>query len=90
MHTLSLSLGSVLEITDPDVLLELGINAAALGSIDHTLCQRVGGAVERLRHAGLIVPSARGPANNLIVYLNNLPYGTPIDILASEPITPSP
>jgi hypothetical protein len=34
------------------------------------LCQRIGGAVEHLGHDGLLVPSARHPASNLVIYPN--------------------
>jgi len=85
MHTLAISLNSVLDITNPKLLGELGVTPEALQSTDHTACQMVGGAVERLGHDGLLVPSARGAANNLVIYVNNLPYDTPITVLASEP-----
>ena len=65
IHTFELSLRSVLEVTDRMLLARLGVDEDALGSVDLSNCQRVGGAVERLGHDGLVVPSARSAADNL-------------------------
>jgi RES domain-containing protein len=90
VHTLSLSLRSVLEITDRLLLARLGIDDAALKDTDYSRCQRIGGAVERLAHDGLIVPSARGPGNNLVIFVNRRPYGEPIELLGTEKLKGTP
>jgi RES domain-containing protein len=78
VHTFSLSLRSVLEITDEALLARLGVDDASLRDSDHSRCQLVGGAVERLGNDGLIVPSARSRGNNLVVFVNRLPYAEPL------------
>jgi RES domain-containing protein len=84
VHTFDLSLNSVLEITDTMLLGRLGVDEAALESVDQSKCQLVGGAVERLNHDGLIVPSARSPANNLVIFVNRRPYGASLDLIGTE------
>jgi RES domain-containing protein len=84
IHTFALSLNSILELTDTVVLASLGIDVDALTSVDLSKCQLVGGAVERLGHEGLIVPSARSPVNNLVIYVNRRPFGAPLDLVETE------
>jgi RES domain-containing protein len=84
IHTFSLSLKSVLDLTDRQLLARLGIDDAALSDIDYSRCQIVGGAVERLRNDGLLIPSVRGPGNNLVVFTNCLPYAEPLAPVKTE------
>jgi RES domain-containing protein len=84
VHTFDLSLKSVLDISDPVVLNRVGVDRVSLASPDQSNCQRVGGAVERLGHDGLIVPSARYSANNLVIFVNRLPFGMPLRPIATE------
>ena len=84
MHTFQLSLNSVLEMTDRALLARLGIDQLALTSIDQSKCQLVGGAVERLTHDGLIVPSARSSANNLVIFVNRCPLDACLDLIETE------
>ena len=74
MHTLLVQLAKVLRLTRSRLAV-LGIDDSALTSSDHSKCQLVGGAVERLRFEGLLIPSARGPADNLVIFPSNLPFG---------------
>jgi len=84
IHTFELSLRSVLEITDRMLLARLGVDDDALRSVDLSKCQLVGGAVERLGHDGLIVPSARSAANNLVIFVNRRPFGAPLHLVGTE------
>ena len=84
IHTFELSLRSVLEVTEKALLARLGIDDTALGSVDHSKCRLVGGAVERLSHDGLIVPSARSGASNLVIFVNRRPFGAPLDLVKTE------
>jgi RES domain-containing protein len=86
VHTFELSLNSVLEITDRAVLARLGIDQVALTSDDQSKCQLVGGAVERLSHDGLIVPSARSSATNLVIFVNRRPLDASLELIETETI----
>lgn len=74
MHTLLVQLAKVLRLAR-DRLEVLGIDDNALTSPDHSQCQLVGGAIERFGFEGLLIPSARGPADNLVIFPGNLPFG---------------
>jgi RES domain-containing protein len=90
IYTLELELRSILELTDKALLKELGIDAGALASADHSKCQLVGGAAERLGHDGLIVPSARSAARHLVVFVNRRPFGASLEVVETEIIAPRP
>jgi hypothetical protein len=60
----------VLDLTDKQSLLRVGITDDKLLSLDHSSCQLVGGAVNWLGHDGLLVLSARAQGLNLIIYPN--------------------
>lgn len=70
IYGIAVTLGSALDLTDRAALACLGVGEAELESLDHTACQRIGGAVEWLGHDGLLVPSARGPGTNLVIFPN--------------------
>jgi RES domain-containing protein len=73
--TFEVELKAVLRL-DKQALHELGIDEEKLIATDDdgNYCRVVGGAVERLGCDGLIVPSARGDGDNLVIYVNQLPY----------------
>jgi RES domain-containing protein len=70
IYKIGLLLANVITITDPKILRAFGIERNELEGIDPGMCQRLGGAVERLGHDGLVVPSARSSALNLVVFPN--------------------
>jgi RES domain-containing protein len=88
IHTFSLSLKSVLDLSDRALLRRLGIDDAALQDTDYSRCQMVGGAVERLRNDGLIVPLARGQGNNLVIFVNHIPFSEPLAPVKTERVKP--
>jgi RES domain-containing protein len=85
IYTLDMSLRSVL-ILDVAALKRIGINDSALRSDDHAKCSLIGGAVHRLQHDGLLIPSVRGDANNLVVFVGNRPFGDSFQIVDEEVI----
>ena len=48
----------------------IGISERELTSLDHRVCQTVGGAFEWLGNDGLLVPSARADGANLVIFPN--------------------
>ncbi len=87
IYKLHVRLEKVLDLSSRSVLLDLGINDQSMGSVDHAVCQRIGGAVEWLEHDGLIVPSARGSGLNLVIFPRKQGAGADFEILESEIIT---
>ncbi len=89
IHRLEVSLAKVLDLTDPDLLASLGVDRAALESLEFGACQRVGGAAARLGYEGILVPSARHPGTNLVVFVGNLTPHSRLDVVSSEEIGPA-
>jgi RES domain-containing protein len=83
-YKLHVRLENILDLSSRSMLLELGINDQALAGVDHAPCQRIGGAVEWLEHDGLLVPSARGPAANLVIFPRKQGSGTDFEVIENE------
>jgi RES domain-containing protein len=76
IYTIEVSLSSVLQLIDWVLLEKLGLNAANFGADDYAVCQHLGGAVEWLKHDGLIIPSARAKSGkNLVIFPNRQKSG---------------
>lgn len=86
LYTLRVSLTSVVDLTRPGVLDDLGITRTVLCADDHGPCRMIGYAVNWLGHDGVLVPSARSPlGTNLVIYQQDLAT-THFDIVAEEVI----
>jgi RES domain-containing protein len=68
LYTVTLTLEKVINISSPADLARIGLTADDIASDDMTACQEVGAAAEWLAQDGLIVPSARSPSLNLVIY----------------------
>jgi RES domain-containing protein len=87
IYRIEVSLQSVLDLSAAETLADLGLDQAELAAIDHTACQRIGGAVEWLEHDGLLVPSARAADGvNLAIYPNRQGPEYKFRVLDSEVI----
>lgn len=64
LHRLRVSLTSVVDLTNRDVLRSLGVGDEELASDDLRACQAVGAAAVFVRLDGIIVPSARSPGTS--------------------------
>jgi RES domain-containing protein len=90
LHTVKVRLHSVVDLCDRELLADLGVGQEELGATDHTACRQVGGAVEWLGHDGLLVPSARSPGTNLVIYTRRNQPDSDFETLAAEPLTIAP
>ena len=88
IYTLESSLTSVLDLTDAERLLDLGIGPAELTADDMIACRQLGGAVHWLERDGLLLPSARSPSTNLVIFPANRPADARFDIIGAEPVNP--
>jgi RES domain-containing protein len=86
LYTLDLTLQSVLELTDADILRDLGVGTDELSADDMRTCQDVGGAIAWLDHDGILVPSARSPAINLVIFPTNRTTGVRFEVIGREEI----
>jgi RES domain-containing protein len=87
IYTLEVSLASVLDLTDGELLQDLGIGPAELTADDMIACRQLG-AVHWLERDGLLLPSARSPCTNLVIFPANRPADARFDIIAAEPVNP--
>ncbi len=84
IHTLDISLSSVLDLADIDLLTRLGVKPAELGADEMSACQELGGAAQWLDHDGLLIPSARSEAVNLVIFPANRGPEARFKVTASE------
>ncbi|MGH2832090.1 MAG: RES domain-containing protein [Solirubrobacteraceae bacterium] len=88
VYTLELSLTSVLDLTDAELLRGLGIGPAELAADEMIACRQLGGAVHWLERDGLLLPSARCPSTNLVIFPANRPDDARFEIISAEPVNP--
>lgn len=68
IHKFSVKTKNTLRLDSSDVLAELGLGPRPLALIDSTRSQEVGAAAHLLEYDSLLVPSARWPGNNLVIF----------------------
>lgn len=86
IYTIELTLASVLDLTDSELLQSLGVGQAELTADDMTACRQLGGAVDWLERDGLLLPSARSPSTNLVIFPANRRADARFEILGAEPV----
>jgi RES domain-containing protein len=86
VYEVKVTLTNVLDLSDRAVLSALGIGDAELDDPAMTACRNVGGAVAWLGHDGLLVPSARSRATNLIIYASNQQPDAVFDVINKHPV----
>ena len=84
IYELAVELSSVLDLTDRMLLAGLGVDEYGLRAEDMLACREVGGAAASLSCDGILVPSARSEAINLVIFAANLGDGTHFDVQARE------
>jgi RES domain-containing protein len=77
----------VLDLRARSVLTTLGLDPASLGRDDFAPTQAVGGAVAWLERGGILVPSARHPGTNLVLFTAAQDPDFPFEVEAEEPLT---
>jgi RES domain-containing protein len=85
LYEVRISLTDVLDLQDRALLASLGVDDHELGADDMTACQQVGGAAAWLGHDGILVPSARSDATNLVIYPTNS-SNLEFEVTDSEPL----
>ena len=71
VHRLRAGFGKVIVLTDRDVLERLGVDRARYRDIVYRDTQRIGEAVGFLGFEAMLVPNARHPSDNLVVFPAN-------------------
>ena len=86
IYTVEFTLASVLDLTDSELLQSLGVGQAELTADDMAACRQLGGAVHWLQRDGLLLPSARSPSTNLVIFPANRPADARFEILGEAPV----
>lgn len=68
LYRVDITLDNVLDLSAAADLCRTGLTDADLANDDHAACREVGAAVDWLEHDGLLIPSARSGASNLVIY----------------------
>ena len=80
LHRLHVEARLTLLFRDVKALAPFGVDAATLKNITYERTQALGAAAHFLEFDGLIVPSARWPCLNLILFLDRLDVGTALRV----------
>ena len=68
IHELNVECNKVLDLTDYSLLLSLGVDTAKYQSLDYSATAKIAAAASFLEFDALLVPSARFPCNNLVIF----------------------
>lgn len=74
----------VLDLTEPAVRREWGLEGEVLSADDLSACQEVGSAARRAGYEAIRFPSATGSGTNLAVFLDRLHPGSEIEVVDSR------
>jgi RES domain-containing protein len=84
LYEVRVDVRSLIDLTDLNLLAQLGVTPAELVSDDFTACQRVGGATAWLGMDGILVPSARSAGENLVLLIGEGAVGDELEVLRRE------
>ena len=83
---IKVTLGKVCDLTDPALLKKLKISKKQLTSDDWTETQALGELIREAGYEGMIVPSAAGDFNNLVVFVDRLNGASSIELKEVKPL----
>jgi RES domain-containing protein len=87
VYVVEIQLGNILDLSDANDLHRAGLTEDDLADDDHSACREVGAAIDWLEHDGLLIPSARSDAKNLVIYPAHRPAGATFSFGAGEEVT---
>lgn len=85
IHELKLSLTNVLRL-DATALRDLGIEDPLATRADYGVSQAVGRAAYMLDYEGLVVPSARWPCENFVLFVDRIDINAQIALAGSSDV----
>jgi RES domain-containing protein len=72
VYELAVELNEVLELDTLDAIEKIGVSISGFSSLDYKACQAVGDAAYFMGFQGLLVPSARGLFQNLVLFTDRI------------------
>jgi RES domain-containing protein len=92
VHELDVKLSHILDLTDTSLLEALGLDMRRFGALsyversqEYPTTQQIAEITHFLEFDGMLVPSARSPCNNLIIFTERVKPGA-ISVINSEPM----
>ena len=79
-------LGKVCDLTDPDLLRKLSITKKHLVADDWSETQALGNLIREAGFEGIIVPSAAGNFNNLVIFVDHLKSTSVVELEEAKPL----
>lgn len=79
LYRIDVTLQAVLDLTDPAVVRDLGVDAEDLTADDIGTCQAIGDAAHYLSIEAILAPSAAGSGSALAVYTDRLQPGSVLE-----------
>lgn len=86
IHTIEVHIERTLHLADLDSLKPLGVDVNRYASYDYSVTQAIAAAAHFLSYDGLVVPNARFPGLNLVLFLDRLYPEGRLEIRATEPV----
>jgi hypothetical protein len=86
IHRIEVRTERTLHIGELDTLQHLGVDVAKYQSFDYEVTQAITAAARFLAFDGLLVPSARFPCTNLVIFLDRVIEHGRLDVRQSEPV----
>lgn len=85
IHRIESEAERCLRFADIASLQPLGVDPARYGTFDYDVTQAIAAAAHFLEFDGLLVPSARHPSGNLVIFMDRVGAGT-LDVVTSEDV----
>jgi hypothetical protein len=84
VHRITANTSNTLRFADIGSLSPLGVDPLRYTTFDYAATQAIAAAAFFLDFDGLIVPSARSMALNLVIFTEKLEFGDPLRVFGSE------
>lgn len=85
--TVRVTLENICDLTDQDLLAELGITSNQLKADDLNETQILGTLIRDAGFEGMLVPSAAGAFNNLAIFMDRLSDSSEVDLEDVQPLS---
>jgi hypothetical protein len=86
IHEISVHVQKAIHIADVEDLAPLGVDIGRYESFDYLATQAIAAAAHFLEFDGLLVPSARAPCSNLVLFLDRISGGAHLDVVQSTDV----
>jgi RES domain-containing protein len=86
IHKIKVRTEKTLYLADLTVLQSLGVDTTKYQGFDYEVTQAITAAARFLTFDGLLVPSARAPCSNLVIFLDRIAEFGRLEVCESRPV----